>query len=142
MTEFAVWAPLPDGVRLDLDGTEYPMRRADDGWWRADVPAGPAARYGFVVDGDLLPDPRSPRQPDGVHARSQRHALDPAGWTDAGWTGRQLAGGVLYELHVGTFTPDGTFDAGLKKNPSVRLSSKGGGWITLTPLDAQPDPPI
>src|SRR6516164_9065521 len=67
--EFAVWAPLPDRVRLDLAGALHPMEREDDGWWRATVDAAPDARYGFVLDDepDVLPDPRSGRQPDGVY---------------------------------------------------------------------------
>ena len=71
--EFAVWAPIPAQVRLDLDGVLHPMSRGADGWWRATVSAEPSARYGFVLDDDdtVLPDPRSARQPDGVHARSQ-----------------------------------------------------------------------
>ncbi|WP_040777093.1 malto-oligosyltrehalose trehalohydrolase [Nocardia pneumoniae] len=117
MTVFEVWAPRPESVRLDLDGVVHPMTRSPDGWWRADVPAASGARYGFLLDDDpaVLPDPRSPRQPDGVHARSARHALDPAVWTDAGWTGRPLAGAVFYELHIGTFTAAGTFDAAIER---------------------------
>ncbi len=58
---FAVWAPRPDRVRLDVDGTLHEMTRSDDGWWRADVDARTGARYGFVLDDDptVLPDPRS-----------------------------------------------------------------------------------
>ncbi len=69
MPEFAVWAPRPETVRLEVDGVVSPMTRGDDGWWRATVDAAPDARYGFLLDDDptLLPDPRSPRQPDGVH---------------------------------------------------------------------------
>jgi maltooligosyltrehalose trehalohydrolase len=117
VTLFEVWAPRPDRVRVEVDGTAYSMTRSADGWWRAEVAAGPGARYGFLLDHDptVLPDPRSPRQPDGVHARSALHALDPADWTDSGWTGRQLAGAVYYELHVGTFTPTGTFDAAIER---------------------------
>ncbi|WP_454199083.1 malto-oligosyltrehalose trehalohydrolase [Nocardia sp. Marseille-Q1738] len=117
MTVFEVWAPRPESVRLDLDGVVHPMTRSPDGWWRADVPAASGARYGFVLDDDptVLPDPRSPRQPDGVHARSALHTLDPAAWTDAGWTGRPLAGAVYYELHIGTFTAAGTFDAAIER---------------------------
>ncbi len=65
MPEFAVWAPLPKQVRLDVDGQLHDMTVDDDGWWRADVDAGPDARYGFVLDDDptVLPDPRSARQP-------------------------------------------------------------------------------
>src|SRR5467141_3934897 len=83
MVEFAVWAPRPQMVRLDVDGTLYPMDRSDDGWWRTHVPDSavrPDARYGFALDDDptVLPDPRSPRQPEGVHERSQlwRPAVD------------------------------------------------------------------
>ena len=117
MTEFRVWAPRPALVRLDVDGAVHPMTRSDDGWWHADVEAARDARYGYLLDDDptVLPDPRSPRQPDGVHARSQ--LWDPAGaaWTDGEWPGRSIGGAVIYELHVGTFTPTGTFDAAIER---------------------------
>jgi len=109
-----VWAPRAQRVRLrrpDTDDVELAVR--DGGWWTADVDLADGDRYGFVL-GDseaLRPDPRSRRQPDGVHAASAHVELDPAVWTDAAWTGRQLAGGLVYELHVGTFTPEGTLDA-------------------------------
>ena len=66
--EFAVWAPRPDRVQLDVDGTLHAMERGTDDWWRATVAAGPDSRYGFVLDDDdtVLPDPRSARQPDGT----------------------------------------------------------------------------
>ncbi|WP_052059939.1 malto-oligosyltrehalose trehalohydrolase [Rhodococcoides fascians] len=114
---FEVWAPTPTTVRVDVNGTVHAMTRGDGGWWHADVDASPDARYGFVLDDDpaVIPDPRSPRQPDGVHARSQLHTLDPSGWTDSSWTGRQLPGGVIYELHIGTFTSEGTFDAAIER---------------------------
>lgn len=113
MAEFAVWAPRPDRVRLDVDGTVSAMARGDDSWWRAEVRCRPDARYGFVLDDDptVLPDPRSARQPDGVHERSQ--LWNGAAWTDTGWAGRSVEGAVLYELHIGTFTPEGTFDAAI-----------------------------
>lgn len=136
MTEFAVWAPNPDRVRLDVDATLHDMTRSDDGWWRADVDAGQNARYGFVLDDDplVLPDPRSPRQPDGVHARSQRWQPKPDAWTDAGWRGRSIAGEVIYELHVGTFTPEGTFDAVIPKLDY--LADLGVGLVELMPVNA------
>jgi maltooligosyltrehalose trehalohydrolase len=117
MHEFAVWAPIPQRVRLDVDGRVHPMFRSDDGWWRASVPTGPGSRYGFLLDDDptVLPDPRSFRQPDGVHERSQLWEPDPAKWTDALWGGRSIAGAVVYELHTGTFTPGGTLDAAIGK---------------------------
>ena len=117
MPEFAVWAPLPERVRLDVAGTLHPMRRGDDGWWRATVDAPPDARYGFVLDDDptVLPDPRSPRQPDGVHERSQLWSPSPDAWTDQEWRGRSIEGAVIYELHIGTFTTEGTLDSAIGK---------------------------
>ena len=113
--EFAVWAPRPDRVRLDLDGTLHPMVRSDDGWWRTTVDAAPDARYGFVLGDDpkVLPDPRSPRQPEGVHERSQLWQPAADAWSDSEWAGRSIEGAVIYELHIGTFTPAGTLDTGL-----------------------------
>ena len=98
MHTFDVWAPTPTAVQLWLDGALHPMTEAAgrEGWWTATVDAKPDARYGFVLgdDDSVIPDPRSPRQPDGVHEASQLHSLDPASWTDQSWTGRRLAGSV------------------------------------------------
>lgn len=133
---FEVWAPTPQSVRLHVDGTVHPMRRDDRGWWRAEVDASPGARYGFLLDEDetVLPDPRSPRQPDGVHGLSQLHTLDERAWTDTSWTGRQLAGGVVYELHVGTFTEEGTFDAAVARLDD--LVDLGVDLVELMPVNA------
>jgi len=93
------------------------MSKETDGWWRADVDVPHDGEYGFVLDGSgsALPDPRSRRQPRGVHELSQ--AFDPSlhEWTDSAWTGRQLAGGVIYEMHVGTFTREGTLDSAIER---------------------------
>ncbi|OMB85197.1 malto-oligosyltrehalose trehalohydrolase [Mycolicibacterium conceptionense] len=136
MTEFAVWAPTPDRVRVDVDGTLHDMTRADDGWWRAEVRCRADARYGFVLDDDptVLPDPRSARQPDGVHERSQLWQPAPGAWTDDGWTGRSISGAVIYELHVGTFTPEGTFDAVIEKLD--HLLDLGVDFVELMPVNA------
>ncbi|HZA11436.1 malto-oligosyltrehalose trehalohydrolase [Mycobacterium sp.] len=136
MREFAVWAPLPQLVRLDVDGQLHDMARGGDDWWRATVPARPDARYGFVLDEDatVLPDPRSPRQPDGVHERSQLWEPDPQAWTDGDWSGRPIAGSVIYELHIGTFTPDGTLDAAITKLD--HLVGLGVDFVQLMPVNA------
>lgn len=140
MPEFAVWAPLPERVQLDVDGTLHPMTRGDDDWWRAEVDAAPDARYGFVLDDDpkVLPDPRSPRQPDGVHERSQLWQPAPDAWTDGDWAGRKIEGSqkgqVIYELHTGTFTPDGTFDAAIDKLD--HLVDLGVDFVELMPVNA------
>lgn len=140
MPEFAVWAPLPERVRLDVEGSLHPMTCGDDGWWRTEVDAAPDARYGFVLDDDpkVLPDPRSPRQPDGVHERSQLWQPAPDAWTDAAWAGRKIEGSdkcqVIYELHTGTFTPEGTFDAAIGKLDY--LVDLGVDFVELMPVNA------
>ena len=134
--EFTVWAPRPDRVRVDVDGALHPMTRTDDGWWHAVVDAAPDARYGFVVgDGPkVLPDPRSPRQPEGVHERSQLWHPSPEAWTDDGWQGRSIEGAVIYELHVGTFTAEGTFDSAIEKLEHLR--DLGVDFVELMPVNA------
>lgn len=111
------------------------MTPSPDGWWRADVDASPDSRYAFLLDDSdtPLPDPRSPRQPDGVHSPSQLHTLDESLWTDSRWTGRQLAGSVVYELHVGTFTPEGTFAAAVDKLD--HLVALGVDFVELMPVN-------
>ena len=133
--EFAVWAPRPQRVRLDVDGTLHRMTRSDDGWWRARVDARPDARYGFVLDDEkVLPDPRSPRQPDGVHERSQLWDPASAVWTDDAWAGRSIEGAVIYELHVGAFTRPGTFDSAIEKLDY--LVDLGVDFVELMPVNA------
>jgi maltooligosyltrehalose trehalohydrolase len=136
MADFAVWAPLPRRVRLDVEAAVYPMTRDDQGWWRASVQCAADARYGFVIDDDaaVLPDPRSARQPDGVHQRSQLWDDRAAVWTDSGWAGRSIEGAVIYEIHVGTFTPEGTFDAAIGKLDY--LVDLGVDFVELMPVNA------
>ncbi len=114
----------------------HPMTVENGGWWRVDdIAATPDSDYGFLLDDDPnpLPDPRSRCQPHGVHALSR--GFDPSrfAWTDSRWTGRQLAGGVIYELHVGTFTPDGTLDAAVDKLD--HLVDLGVDFVELLPVN-------
>ncbi|GJF12486.1 malto-oligosyltrehalose trehalohydrolase [Mycolicibacterium cyprinidarum] len=134
--EFAVWAPRPDLARLDIDGTLHPMIRTGDGWWHTVVDAAPDARYGFVLDDDpkVLPDPRSARQPEGVHERSQLWQPGTDSWTDEGWQGRSIEGCVIYELHIGTFTAGGTFDSAIEKLDY--LVDLGIDFVELMPVNA------
>lgn len=117
MHEFSVWAPFAKKVGVQADGRIYEMTSDEGGWWRSEVQdAGPGTRYGFRLDrGPIRPDPRSRSQPDGVHDLSE--LIDPTAfeWTDDEWKGISARGLVLYELHVGTFTPEGTFDAAIEK---------------------------
>ena len=107
-----------------------------DGWWRATVDAPAGARYGYLLDDDptLLPDPRSPRQPDGVHERSQLWEPAPQAWTEDGWAGRSAQGAVIYELHIGTFTPAGTFDSAIEKLDY--LVDLGVDFVEVMPVNA------
>ncbi|MFC4021738.1 malto-oligosyltrehalose trehalohydrolase [Micromonospora sp. GCM10011542] len=136
MTEFTVWAPDAQRVRLHLPGAaDHEMRAGPDGWWRVEVPgAGPD--YSFLLDDDEtpLPDPRSAWQPAGVHGPSRLYDHSAFDWTDDSWTGRQLPGSVLYELHIGTFTPEGTFDAAIDRLD--HLVSLGVDLIELLPVNA------
>lgn len=133
MATFDVWAPRPDRVTLELDGARYPMQRDEANWWHVDVDARPDSRYGFVLDDDdtVLPDPRSPRQPDGVHGSSQRWQPPTA---PAPWAGRSVEGATIYELHIGTFTPAGTLDAATEKLD--HLVDLGVDFVELMPVNA------
>lgn len=129
---FTLWAPhAEEGVEVVVDGVTHPLHPLPappgdpgrTGWWQAEVPGvRPDARYGFRLDGgrELLPDPRSRRQPDGPDGLSQlvNHAAHR--WAVPDWPGRGLPGAVLYELHTGTFTPEGTFDAAAARLPHLR----------------------
>jgi len=136
---FDVWAPRPGRLRLSLGDETVDMVQESDGWW---APAGPVpdaaagVDYGYLLDDEATPrpDPRSRRQPGGVHQLSR--SFDPSAytWNDDAWTGRQLAGSVIYELHVGTFTPEGTFDAALGKLDHLR--EIGVDLVEVMPVNA------
>ena len=117
MHTFCVWATRPNQVQVHIAGRTLPMRRDQSGWWTAEVESvEPGSDYGFVLDGTgPFPDPRSPWQPNGVHALSR--VMDHAAfhWTDSGFQPTPLAAAILYELHVGTFTPAGTFAAAIER---------------------------
>jgi maltooligosyltrehalose trehalohydrolase len=109
---FAVWAPRASSVLLERDGGSARDRVAlecdERGWWRTSLSHQGAYRY--VVDGFATADPRSPWQPEGLSGPS--HTVDHTQfpWTDGEWHGRPFGCGVIYELHVGTFSAAGTFD--------------------------------
>ena len=136
---YDVWAPRAEALKLSVGDEVVAMTKGPDDWW---TPTGAVPEpsqevdYGYLIDADDTPrpDPRSRRQPAGVHQRSRTY--DPAAfpWTDRSWTGRQLAGSAIYELHVGTFTPEGTLDAALGRLDHLR--SIGVDFVELLPVNA------
>jgi maltooligosyltrehalose trehalohydrolase len=131
---FALWAPTAREVALVLDGQERPMPGDEGGWRRLTAPEARAgSRYAFRIDGGLVvPDPASRFQPDDVHRESL--VVDPGAfaWSDEGWTGRPWEETVLYELHVGTATPEGTYAGLMTKLEDLR--DAGVTAIELMPL--------
>nr|BFD81988.1 malto-oligosyltrehalose trehalohydrolase [Streptomyces sp. Xyl84] len=133
--QFEVWAPQAGRVTLQCDGATRALERDPErpGWWSGQAAARDGSRYGFALDdGPVLPDPRSRRQPDGPDGLSAvvdhgRHA-----WRTPDWPGHPLPGAVLYELHVGTYTREGTFDAAAAR--LEHLTGLGVTHVELMPV--------
>ncbi|WP_183690424.1 malto-oligosyltrehalose trehalohydrolase [Rhizobium leguminosarum] len=119
---FRLWAPLHESVSLKIDGTDpRPMQAAEDGWHRCTVPnAHAGTRYRFVLpDGLEIPDPASRFQPLDVHGPSEVVDLSYR-WKTSDWTGRPWEEMVVYEMHIGCFTPEGTFEAAIERLDHLR----------------------
>jgi maltooligosyltrehalose trehalohydrolase len=141
---FRVWAPRRNRVAVVLEADpslsrdapqSFPLAAEESGYWSGHVAEARAGtRYRFRVDDGetLYPDPASRFQPDGVHGASE--VIDPRSyaWEDAGWKGLPLAGQVVYEMHVGTFTPEGTLSAAARELPE--LASLGITLVELMPV--------
>jgi maltooligosyltrehalose trehalohydrolase len=113
------------------------MAAVGDGWYEPSHPLSPGQRYGYSLDGGpVRADPRSHWQPDGLSGLSVVVDHDRFAWTDGQWRGLPLAGSVIYELHVGTFTPEGTFDAAVSRLD--HLSHLGVTTIELMPVAQLP----
>jgi maltooligosyltrehalose trehalohydrolase len=140
MHEFTVWAPHARKLAVKIGDVAYPMRGPDErGWWGVMVEsAGPGTDYGFALDWDAKdgdpkawPDPRSQWQPHGVHGASQVYDQTAFVWSDEGWQAPPLERGVVYELHVGTFTPQGTFDSAIERLDYLV-------WLGITHVELMP----
>jgi maltooligosyltrehalose trehalohydrolase len=139
VTRFALWAPDAGTVDLVTSGQRHPMSPGPGpGWWEAGLPdAGEGTGYGFSLDGgEPLADPRSPRQPSGPGGLSQVYDHARFRWSDQDWRGTPLPGSVIYELHVGTFTPEGTFGAAIGRLGHLR--DLGVTTVELMPVAAFP----
>ena len=141
-THFRVWAPRRRRVEIVLESetgerlSAFELKAEDGGYFSAfNREARDGTLYRFRLDGDdsyLYPDPASRFQPDGPHGPSQ--VVDPSKfkWTDREWRGRSLRGQVIYEMHVGTFTREGTYAAAARELPE--LARAGITVVELMPL--------
>ncbi|MFE1795707.1 malto-oligosyltrehalose trehalohydrolase [Streptomyces sp. NPDC059517] len=132
--QFEVWAPQADRMTLHCAGSTRALEPDPQrpGWWTGEAEAQDGTRYGFAVDdGPVLPDPRSYRQPDGPDGLSAVVDQERYAWR-ADWAGRGLPGAVLYELHVGTYTREGTLDAAAER--LGHLVELGVTHVELMPL--------
>lgn len=135
LTHFRVWAPARRTVAVVFEGGDSVELSAEgDGYFSGEAPVGAGARYRYRLDDDetLYPDPASRFQPEGPHGPSE--VIDPAAftWNDADWQGVAPCGRVIYEMHVGTFTPEGTWAAAAEQLP--RLADLGVNVIEVMPL--------
>ena len=138
-TRFEVWAPNASSVEVVLDGSTVAMAADPDaGTWVTTIDGvGHGDRYRIRLDGgEALADPASGWQPDGIDGPSAVVDASRFAWSDAGWAGVPLADTVLYELHVGTFTPEGTLDAAIAQ--LARLAALGVTTVELMPLNQFP----
>ncbi|MFA5353560.1 MAG: malto-oligosyltrehalose trehalohydrolase [Thermodesulfovibrionales bacterium] len=138
---FTVWAPLLKGVEVRIISPSerlVPMNRLKGGYWTVEVEdCYPGALYLYLLEGKLeRPDPASSFQPRGVHGPSQ--VVDHSGfpWTDSGWRGVPLSEMIMYETHVGTFTPEGSFEAIIPRLPELR--ELGINALELMPVAQSP----
>jgi maltooligosyltrehalose trehalohydrolase len=119
---FRLWAPAARRVDLALGKKFLPMQRLDDGWFERLEPAAAAGTpYRYRIDGDaLVPDPASRFQPQDVDGPSE--VVDPAAfeWEDGAWRGRPWGEAVVYELHVGAFSAQGTYAGARRRLAQLR----------------------
>jgi maltooligosyltrehalose trehalohydrolase len=136
MHRFRVWAPLATSLSVEADGKLYSMSGPDnEGWWTGEVEnARDGTDYGFVIDEDKTPypAPRSTWQPNGVHGLSRIYDQSAFRWTDEAFNARPLSSAIIYELHIGTFTPAGTLDAAIAKLQHLR--DLGTTHVELLPV--------
>jgi maltooligosyltrehalose trehalohydrolase len=135
MHVFEVWAPRARTMEVKIGNKKFLMEKKTRGYWSAAVKeAGPGTDYAYVIDGlePALPDPRTQWQPYGVHGASR--VVDHAGfaWSDSGWQAPPLSSGLIYELHLGTFTPEGTLKAA--ESRLYYLKGLGVTHVELMPL--------
>ncbi len=139
MHRFRLWAPKAGKASLQIAGQKYPLQKAAGGWWQADVEAAnPGTDYAYFLNKEelALPDPRSLWQPNGIHGPSRVFDHKAFHWADAEWQAPPLSSAIIYELHIGTFTPEGTFDAAQTKLDALR--ELGVTHVEIMPVNSFP----
>ena len=139
MHRFRVWAPKAKTVGVEIAGRVAPLALREGGWWEATVEdAGPGTDYAYVLDGKkpAVPDPRSQWQPHGVHGSSRLLDHSAFHWSDDGWQAPPLSSAIIYELHIGTFTDEGTLAAAQER--LEHLKKLGVTHVELMPVNAFP----
>jgi maltooligosyltrehalose trehalohydrolase len=138
-THFRAWAPKASKLEVVVDGSEaaHSLSREADGYFSGVAPAEPGALYRYQIDSDKsYPDPASRFQPDGVHGPSRVVTPHNFPWTDRDWRGLALRGRVIYEMHVGTFTREGTWRAAARQLQELR--DAGITLIEMMPIGGFP----
>jgi len=130
--EFRVWAPQRDDVWVRVGDREHALTPAGHGVHEARVPAQAGEDYVYVLDGQDLPDPNSRHQPEGLRGPSRIVDAGAFPWTDQDFSAHALRDLVIYELHIGTFTAEGTFDAAIEHLPA--LAQLGVTAIEVMPV--------
>src|SRR6202051_5396664 len=119
MHQFEIWAPAATTMAVKLNDSVIPMHGPDEeGWWRLSVDAaGPGTDYKYLVDDDqnAYPDPRSLSQPNGVHGPSRVNDQSAYEWKNKKFQPPPLSSAIVYEVHIGTFTHEGTFDSAIDR---------------------------
>ena len=132
-TRFQLWAPAEAAVGLELDGADISMQRSEDGWHIVDVDANIGARYQFVLaDGKAVGDPASRLQLDNLDGPSLIVDPDSYCWRHSEWSGRPWEETVVYEIHIGALTTEGTFRSAMAMLPL--LADLGITAVEIMPL--------
>lgn len=137
--DLVVWSPIAHSVSLEHKGQKYELREEQMGFWELQrIEIQPDDLYEIIVDGRSFPDPASLWQPDGINGSSRAYDLKRYEWGDAAWKGIPMENLIFYELHVGTFTREGTLEAASAK--IEYLKDLGINAIEMMPVAQFPGP--
>lgn len=139
--QFTVWAPFRKSVEVEFDTSDLPrvkLEKDSHGYWSKEIDQiTPGTRYRFILDDKITrPDPSSRAQPDGVHSWSEVEDEHNHVWGDSDWEGIALQDMIIYELHIGTFTTEGTFESAISKLD--HLVDLGINAIEIMPISQFP----